>query len=496
MPAEKVGELFEKSIAIRRKKRRGVYFTPKKYGEMMSAAVLNERLDHAAYADLLRIKVLDPACGGGAFLIAAYRTLLESAQRVLGGPLSAEQKLQVARSCIFGADVDRRALAVAAHSLSLVAHEPRLASLLERNLVHGNALIDDIFPGDGFDAVLVNPPYVFGEQLSQNEKPLLRSRYRSSGRQIDLYAAFLELAATRLCRSGGAYAFIVPDAILAREQRIDVRNILLQHAPPHTIAHVGAAFTKNGAGVSAAILIGRRGEPVDQIRVIGESANGAWETVNTLPMERVRDDARNRFLIHVRPEEWQVLEALRDVPRLGSAIVRISRGEEIGKRSLATAPSHEFCVPAIAGEAVTPYVPAATRYFLRSLLKDYGCYAAPKILVRKTDDRLIACAEYEGTATLQSVYNLQVRPEKFDCILAVLNSRFARWFLKRTVTQYKLLMPQITQRELLSIPIPDSSRYYGALLNNAAADNGAREALESAVLEDLGLGSYQGVLAP
>jgi hypothetical protein len=151
-------------------------------------------------------------------------------------------------------------------------------------------------------------------------------------------------------------------------------------------------------------------------------------------------------------------------------------------------PSAEYCVPVIAGDAIAPYALGGTRYFVKSLTKDPACYAAPKILARKTDDRLFACAEYDGTATLQSVYNLHVKPEKFDCVLAVLNSRFAQWFLKRTVTQYKRLMPQITQAELLSIPIPDSRRDYAALIRSTAERSDAGEAIERAVLEDLGIG--------
>jgi len=459
---------------------------------MMTAAALNERLAHAAYPDILGITVLDPACGAGAFLVEAYRVLLAAAQRALRKPLTQRQKLEVLRSCIFGADVDRHALEAAAHSLSHAAGRPHTASL-HRNLVRGNALLDEIFSARGFDAVLANPPYVFGEHLSGRDKSRVKARYHASGEQIDLYAAFLELAVTRLCKPHGVYAFIVPDAILVREQRSDVRKILLEHAPPHAIAHVGAVFAEDRARVSAAVLVGRRGIQVDRIRVVAESPQGTWETVNELPLAQVRNDALNRFLIYVRPEEWRVFEALRKVPRLESVLAAgahakgVSRGEEAGKCNLPAKRSRTSAVPAIAGDAITPYALAGNRYFLKSLKKNPRCYTAPKILVRKTDDRLFACAEYEGTATLQSVYNLQVEPEKFDCVLAVLNSKFARWFLKRTVTQYKQLMPQITQTELLSLPIPASSRDYSQLVKNAAENGAHLEALEAAVLQDLGV---------
>ncbi len=463
---------------------------------MMTAAALNERLAHATYADVLGVAVLDPACGDGAFLVEAYRVLLQAAKRALRKPLTQRQKLEVLQSCIFGADVDQPALDAAAHSLAFEAGTKRISAALHRNLVRGNALLDEIFPAGAFDAVLANPPYVFGEHLSARDTSRIKARYRASGEQIDLYAAFLELAVTRLCKPGGVYAFIVPDAILAREQRRDVRKILLDHAPPHTIAHVGAVFEKDCAGVSAAVLVGRRGIPVDRIRVVAESASGAWETVNELPLAQIRDDASNRLLIYVRPEEWPIFEALKGAPRLESVLAEgtrtkgISRGEEAGKRNLPSKPSRGRAVPAIAGDAIAPYALARNRYFLKSLEKDPACYAAPKILVRKTDDRLLACAEYEGTATLQSVYNLHVKPERFDCVLAVLNSSFARWFLKRTVTQYKLLMPQITQGELLSLPIPASSRRLLQLVKNAAGHGAQLGAVEAAVLRDLGIEQF------
>lgn len=586
IPIEILGDIYETFIGVRLirksrtamvfelneniKKEHGIYFTPKKYVDMMVDRVLRNRLDGTKYTDILKIKVIDPACGSGTFLIAAYHALLEAALQYWKfqphGPkrnkaiqtyndrevLTIRIKREILQSCIFGVDLDKNALDIAALSLYLILldEDSRSGVLiagtalppLNGNLVCGNSLVDDaavtdhalqwqrafpeIFENGGFDVVVANPPYVFGEQLPEAEKSFLKSRYIGLGDQMDLYAAFLELTATRLCKPGGAYAYIIPDAILAREQRADLRNALLENAPPRIIAHVGTVFTKlkvesveeaqlthNNTGVSAAILIGSRQRRLESIEVVEASEDGLWTSVNSVPVSQITKDRWTRFLIYVLPEEWPIFDLLRKAPtlenllRVDAEAKGISRGEELGKNKLFASPSRDAKIPVIAGDAVSPYHLDKSRYYVKEIRKQKSCYSAPKILVRKTDDRLFACAEDEGAATLQSVYNLQVNPKQFHSALAVLNSRFSQWFFKRTVTQYKKLMPQITQGELLSLPFPASPRDYEPLvrkistyaIDKASGLNGpvtrrfttAYDAIEDAVITDLGIQDHR-----
>ena len=73
-------------------------------------------LDHSA-------RVLDPACGSGVFLVEAFRRLVWAKSRKLGRQLHRQELTDVLHSQIFGMDVDKNAVYVAAFSLYLALLE-------------------------------------------------------------------------------------------------------------------------------------------------------------------------------------------------------------------------------------------------------------------------------------------------------------------------------------------------------------------------------------
>ena len=129
-------------------------------------------------------KVLDPACGSGVFLVEAFRRLARLKEKHLGHSLTREQLHELLVSQIFGMDIDRQAVYVAAFSLylALLELDPdpqppdalRLPRLLESEGLGEkgqNLYIQDFFnlesefnrnaPFDehGFDLIVGNPPW-------------------------------------------------------------------------------------------------------------------------------------------------------------------------------------------------------------------------------------------------------------------------------------------------------------------------------------------------
>ena len=68
-------------------------------------------------------KVLDPACGSGVFLVEAFRRLVWAQAERLGRDLNRRELHDVLRAQIFGMDIDRDAVSVAAFSLYLALLE-------------------------------------------------------------------------------------------------------------------------------------------------------------------------------------------------------------------------------------------------------------------------------------------------------------------------------------------------------------------------------------
>jgi hypothetical protein len=143
-----------------RRKERGIYYTPKWVVDYIVRQTVGRYLEEHTYNDVLNVKILDPACGSGSFLIRAFDVLLEYHARVRGkaaGELDQYERLPILTANIFGVDLDQRAVDIARLNLLLRAVARReLLPSLERNIVRGNSLIsgseEELRPyfGDGW----------------------------------------------------------------------------------------------------------------------------------------------------------------------------------------------------------------------------------------------------------------------------------------------------------------------------------------------------------
>lgn len=285
-----LGHIFEQSIveldylearyedrpsiaALNKRKRDGVYYTP----EWVVRRIVEETLDPIfarwraeagwvpgespnqdaarTYWERLRtIKVIDPACGSGAFLIVA----LDHLEREFTGAMRAavesgaltqaldQQQITtlILRDCLYGVDINPASVEISKLSLWLHTARPRQPlSTLDDTIQCGNSLIDsrfynrrrlddaeerdrinvfewvDRFAEGSFDAVIGNPPYVKLQNFvavnadmaawltsgSTGEAP-----YRSTTTgNFDLYLPFIEKGLA-LLNDGGRMGYIAP----------------------------------------------------------------------------------------------------------------------------------------------------------------------------------------------------------------------------------------------------------------------------------------------
>lgn len=111
------------------RKRSGTFYTPPE----LAHAVLDKALAPPLAAALERVRICDPAMGGGVFLLAALARLRER------GTQSARA---IVERQLFGVDLDPHAVELARLALWLAVGEPELAcEFAAANLRHGDALI-------------------------------------------------------------------------------------------------------------------------------------------------------------------------------------------------------------------------------------------------------------------------------------------------------------------------------------------------------------------
>ncbi len=243
---------FKEKKDIGKRKKEGIYYTPQYIVNYIVKNTIREKIKGKSFDEILKIKILDPACGSGSFLIKAFDILIQESEIKLKRELTYEEKKELMLNCIFGVDKDERACDIAKLSLSLkLATRGKKIPLLHNNIKNGNSLIDDErvdpihafkwekeFPFK-FDVVVGNPPY--NAELSPQEKDYIKSKYKKlhSG---DTAEYFLRKS-IEILNKRGTIGFIVPKSIAYYEKWKDVRKSLIENFTIFRIGDVGLGFS-------------------------------------------------------------------------------------------------------------------------------------------------------------------------------------------------------------------------------------------------------------
>ena len=173
----------EEKLEVR--KAGGVYYTPQYIVDYIVENTVGEKLKECkSVEDIFKIKICDPACGSGSFLLGAYEKLTQWALTFYTKKIKPNQKLtreqakniylntegeihltsrlkrEILSNCIYGVDIDHQAVELAKTSLSLkmlentrhdelyeevtLFHEQVLPNL-DANIKCGNSLIGSDF---------------------------------------------------------------------------------------------------------------------------------------------------------------------------------------------------------------------------------------------------------------------------------------------------------------------------------------------------------------
>ncbi len=233
------------------RKKHGIYYTPTYIVDYIVRNTLGELLKHRKI-DVDKIRVLDPACGSGSFLIKAFDVLNEyyrkndkeysQTQLDLRTGTTFTKKVKILQNNIFGVDLDKQAVEITQLNLLLkIAEKGHRLPLLEQNIRCGNSLIGDekvegdkalkweeqfkeIIEEGGFNVVIGNPPYVRQEGLSEI-KPYLGANYETYQGMADLFVYFFEKE-LKLLKEDGYFGMIVSNKWLRAGYGKNLRKFL------------------------------------------------------------------------------------------------------------------------------------------------------------------------------------------------------------------------------------------------------------------------------
>ena len=220
---------------------------------------------------LKKVKVVDPACGSGAFLNAVFDFLWQEWDvlikewnqlnrpwkdqlrdfavaepfGVYNGIDEWKIKKSIVANNIYGVDLNPESVEISKLSLWLkTANRKETLADLSANIKQGNSLIDDpkvagddafdwhkafpeIMKAGGFDVVVGNPPYAT-KMFLDSERDYFTRRYLTAEYQLDLYIAFMEKA-VKITNINGYMSLITPNSWLKNLLMSKCRKFLLEN---------------------------------------------------------------------------------------------------------------------------------------------------------------------------------------------------------------------------------------------------------------------------
>ena len=226
---------------------------------------------------VLSIKVIDPACGSGAFLIAAYDYLKKEldeindriadlkgrTQELFDGDEMYDASLEneYLIKCLYGVDLNPESVEISKLSLWLrTLTKDKPLTNLDNNIKSGNSITEfdfheeflEVFAKGGFDVVIGNPPYVRQEDIKEDKK-YLEENYSTYLGTADLYCYFYELG-IRLLKTGGVLGYITSNKWLRINYGKNIRKMLNEYYIIEIEDH-GKILQFVDAGVNTNIIV-------------------------------------------------------------------------------------------------------------------------------------------------------------------------------------------------------------------------------------------------
>lgn len=293
------------------RKEQGIYYTPIYIVDYIVKNTVFEALKDKTIDEILSAKILDPACGSGSFLIRAFsevcrivedkmekgdRSKISPSLKDYSGRLTMKQKITILLSCIYGVDLDKKAVEIAqlnllfkllegetAETISQIEGLRKILPTLSLNIKHGNSLINDrkiagddafnwedefkeIMSNGGFDIVIGNPPYIRVDSLAEKDKIYWKKRFKSSQGKYDIYYLFIE-SVFRWLKNNGYCGFIVPNKFCAASSAEILRDTIINNSDDCRIISVSNLDVFKDASNYPVILLLTKGNGIKKIDI-------------------------------------------------------------------------------------------------------------------------------------------------------------------------------------------------------------------------------------
>lgn len=470
----------------------------------------------ADYQQVLEnIKILDPACGSGAFLTRTYDILLKEWEIVYDESKKSSENLyevlvneaktqttakkktsnidmfevgelakkrrnkdlfQIGKNILlnnlFGVDLSTEAVEITKLSLWLKTDNNQNITLanLENNIKQGNSLIENKSVDENAFIWEKEFPQIF--TLEQAEKrgfdviignpPYVAktkdSIYKNYDWNTDLYLMFFEKSLKNLLKSNGTLGFITPCFWLVNQNCKDFRQFMLTQVE---ISKLVETSPFEDANTECTIVICENKKSVEDEILVFENVKDGYFYTNAISKTYALSNPYIEILTHLNQEKIDLLNKIEKNTLPLKNIVQSKRGMEIGKSEL----RNQVGIKTLIGQDTKRYMIDFEHTFVNANEHEYNrlrvFFEETDLYLRRVANRLIAATADEKYAFNKNIYGLKIINSDFEkyYLLALLNSKLLDFCYKNKFSTKKVdLFPEIQTYLFEALPIKSISQ--------------------------------------
>lgn len=320
-----------------KRKKDGIFYTPEYITRYIVEQTVGKYLEENP-DKLATIKILDPACGSGAFLNQAHSFLKQEYQNRYEEKINeehgfkkennakiefrnldlrehiniAETDRSILLNNLFGVDLNEESTEITKLSLWLkTARKDQQLQNLDDNIKCGNSLIADpaiagekafnwnnefneIMQQGGFDCIIGNPPYLRLQGLKENLKKetlFFENKYKSATGRYDIYVLFIEQA-FKLLKPNGKLCFILPNKFINSDFGKGIRKFIYDNKALESIISFGSEMVFQEASTYTCIL------------TLSKNSNETFKAVQIKPAELINVQSQTFDYHTLNQDKW------------------------------------------------------------------------------------------------------------------------------------------------------------------------------------------------
>lgn len=449
-----LGVIYQSLLTEGHKSREGSYYTP----QCITRQIASDHLKGSGQ----NLKILDPCCGTGQFLLAAADVILQN-------------NPEPDPACLWGYDIDPLAVRIARINLFLkfrnVAFIP---NIYKKNIILHYSLGNHAGIEKEFDLVIGNPPW--GAELKFEQVNFLKDNFTII-KSLESFSYFIYIG-LELLKKGGILSFILPESITNIKTHKDIRAYILRNSRISHIEQLGKIFNKVFTNVVRIDLV-KDHLPQTTMRI---NAGGRDFEILTRRFEKNQDKV---FDIYTTPEDEEIIRKVYETPyttlyRQAEWALGIVTGNNKG---LVISTPDEGCEPVYRGKDIEKFYFSEPSGYIRFIPENFQQVAPEeifrvqeKLVYRFISSKLVVAYDNRQRLTLNSanIFIPRFKTYPVKLILALFNSSLYQFIFQKKFFTHKVLRSQLEQ-----LPLPLWDQQYSRQLISIT---------ENLVLEDLAEG--------